>query len=137
MKPAATELQRAVLTALSADAVLAALMGGVRIHDHAPADVAFPYLTFGRTTVHDWSTDTERGSEHIFTIHAWSKARGKREVLALADAVKSALIDVDLAMDGHLLVNLRFEFEDVRYNDDLSVYHAAVRFRAMTEPVAA
>lgn len=136
MKSAATELQKAVLTALSSDVTLAGRMGAVRIHDHAPADVIFPYLTFGRTTVHDWSTDTELGSEHLFTIHAWSKAKGKSEVLALTEAVKSALEDVQSEMDGHLLVNLRFEFEDVRYNEDLSVYHAMVRFRAATEPAA-
>ena len=134
MTSAAIELQKAVLTALSADAALGILMGEVRIHDHAPADVVFPYLTFGRTTVHDWSTDTEIGSEHIFTIHAWSKVKGKGEVLALAATVKSVLADADLELDGHLLINLRFEFEDVRYNDDLSVYHAMVRFRAVTEP---
>lgn len=136
MTSAAIELQKAVFSALSADAALVAALGGARIYDHAPANAVFPYLTFGRTTVHDWSTDTDSGSEHFFTVHAWSKARGKTEVLALIERVKGALHDAALALDTHRLVNLRREFEDARFNDDLSVYHGMVRFRAVTEPVA-
>lgn len=136
MSSAAIELQKAVFSALSSDADLASALGGGRIHDHAPANVAFPYLTFGRTTVHDWSTDTEDASEHIFTIHAWSKAKGKAQVLEILDKVKSALHEADLALAGYRLVNLRREFEDARFNEDLAVYHGMVRFRAAVEPAA-
>ena len=51
----AVELQKAVFEALAGDAALAALIG-TRIFDHAPANVAFPYVTFGRTSIYDWST---------------------------------------------------------------------------------
>ena len=136
MTSAAIELQKAVFSALSGDAALTAALGEGRIHDHAPENIAFPYLTFGRTTAHDWSTDTEVGSEHIFTIHVWSKAKGKAQVLELMELVKAVLHDNDLTLDTHRLVNLRREFEDARYNDDLSVYHGMARFRAVTEPAA-
>lgn len=134
MTSAAIELQKAVFSALSADAALVAALGGARIYDHAPANAVFPYLTFGRTTVHDWSTDTDGGSEHFFTVHAWSKAKGKSEVLALIERVKAVLHDANLVLATHHLVNLRCEFDDARFNDDLSVYHGMVRFRAVTEP---
>ena len=121
MTSAAIELQKAVFAALSGDAALTAALGASRIHDHAPANVAFPYITFGRTTVYDWSTGTEEGGEHIFTIHVWSKAKGKAEALEIMGIVKAIMHDADLALDAHRLVNLRSEFEEVRYNEDLSV----------------
>lgn len=136
MKSAAIELQKAVFAALSGNASLTAALGGSRIHDHAPANVAFPYITFGRTTVHDWSTGTEDGSEHIFTIHVWSKAKGKSQALEIMDIAGAALHDADLTLAGHTLVNLRREFEEVRFDDDLAVHHGLVRFRAVTEPDA-
>ena len=134
MTSAAIELQKAVLAALAGDAALTAAMGGARIHDHAPANVAFPYLTFGRTTVYDWSTDTELGNEHIFTIHVWSKTNGKSQALGVISIARQVLHDKDLVLSGHRLVNLRDEFEEVRFNEDHAVYHGILRFRAVTEP---
>lgn len=56
---AAVELQSAVFAALSANPALLALTGGQpRIYDHTPANVAFPYITFGRTSGYDWDTGT-------------------------------------------------------------------------------
>lgn len=134
---AAIELQKAVFAALASDVALVAALGGEpRIHDHAPASVPFPYLTFGRVSVHDWSTATEEGSEHVFTIHVWSRAKGKSEAVAIMEVVHRRLHDADLDLDGHALVNLRAETQDIRFDDDHGVYHGAVLFRAVTEPVA-
>lgn len=134
MTSAATELQKAIFAALSGSAPLTAAMGESRIHDHAPAHVAFPYITFGRTTIHDWSTSTEDGTEHIFTVHVWSKEKGKAQALEIIEIARTVLHDTDLALEDHRLVNLRREFEEVRYDDDQAVYHGLIRFRAVTEP---
>lgn len=135
MSSAALELQKAVFSALAGDAALAAALGGTaRIHDHAPASVAFPYLTFGRLETSDWSTATEDGHEHVFTVHAWSKARGKAQVLAIMAAIGDVLHDAAPGLAGHHLVNLRLEFEEVRFDDDIDVHHGLMRFRAATEP---
>jgi hypothetical protein len=136
MTSPALELQKAVLAALLADAELVDALGGTRIYDHAPASVPFPYLTFGRTSVYDWSTGTEIGTEQLCTVHAWSKARGRTEALTLLERARSVLHDANLTLDGHRLVNLRVEYEDVRFNEDLAVYHGMLRFRAVTEPAA-
>lgn len=136
MTSAAMELQKAVFAVLSADAGLLGKLGEPRIYDHAPARAEFPYLTFGRSTVRDWSTDSEEGREHLLTIHVWSKARGRGETLELLDMVRSALADVEPALDGHHLVNLRAEFEEARFDDDFGVYHGLLRFRAVTEPTS-
>jgi len=134
---AAAELQKAVFGVLGANAPLVALLGGAKILDHAPANVAFPYITFGRTSVFDWSTATEEGAEHLFTLHVWSKGKGKAETLGVMEAVRELLHDADITLAaGQQLVNLRHEFAEVRFDDDHSVYHGTLRFRAVTEPTA-
>lgn len=135
MTAPALELQKAILAALKGDATLTAAIGQ-RVYDHAPADVPFPYLSFGRTSIYDWSTGTESGTEQLFTMHVWSKAKGKKETLELMERARAVLDAAALVLDGHKLVNLRQEFSEVRYDDDLSVYHGLLRFRAVTEPAA-
>ncbi len=128
------ELQKAIHAALAGDATLTALLGGVRVYDQTPANVPFPYITFGRTSVYDWGTGTEKGTEQLLTLHVWSKGRGKKETHALMDAVAERLHDAGLALDGHALVNLRLEYADVVFDEDLAVHHGLLRFRAVTEP---
>jgi len=134
MTSAANELQKAVFARLSAEAALTALLDGAKIYDHAPANVAFPYITFGHTSLYDWSTATESGTEQLFTLHVWSKAKGKKEALDIMAVAERLLHDVALPLDGHALVNCRLEFSEARYDDDLAVYHGLLRFRAVTEP---
>ena len=133
MTAAAAELQKAVFSALAGDAALTAALGGGKVFDHEPAGTAFPYVTFGRTSVYEWSTATERGTEQLFTLHVWSKARGKAEALAILELIGAVLHDAPLALEGHALVNLRQEFAEVRHDEDLDLYHGLARFRAVTE----
>lgn len=128
----ALELQKAVVAALVADAGVGALIGD-RIYDATSRDPTFPYLTVGQVNSADWSTGSEDGAEHQMTLHAWSRERGKKECYAIAEAVATALHDAALALDGHALVNLRFEFAETRREPDGITYHAALRFRAVTE----
>jgi hypothetical protein len=133
MTAPAADLQRTVFEALTGEPALTALLGGAKIYDHAPAGVHFPYVTFGRTSVYDWSTGTESGTEQLFTLHIWSKTKGRKEALEIMEIVKARLDDAPLALDPHHLVNLRFEFGEARYDDDLSVHHGLLRFRAVIE----
>jgi hypothetical protein len=130
----AAELQKAIFGALSAETGLAAVVG-TRIFDHAPANVAFPYITFGRTSVYDWSTATESGTEQLFTLHVWSKGKGKKEALEIMDLAREALHDAALELEGHSLVNLRLEFSEARYDDRNEAHHGVLRFRAVVEEV--
>ena len=133
MASAATELQKTIFAALQGDAILSASLGGPKIYDHAKSDVAFPYVTFGRTSFYDWSTGTEIGTEHLFTLHVWSKAKGKRETLDIMQQIENRLHDQPLGMEGYNLVNIRQEFAEARFDEDQSVYHGLVRFRAVVE----
>lgn len=130
---AALELQKAIFAALHGNSALIAALGGPRVYDLAPATVPFPYITFGRASIYDWSTATERGAEQLVTLHVWSKAKGKREVLELMDLIRARLDDAALTLDGHRLVNLRMDFQEARFDEDLSVHGGLLRFRAVTE----
>lgn len=135
MTAPAAELQKAIFAALGADPALTAALGANRIFDHAPANVAFPYITFGRTSVYDWSTGTEKGTEQLFTLHIWSKAKGNKEAFEIMEMARWVLEDKSLPLDTHHLVNLRLEFAEVRFDEDLSVHHGLLRFRAVTEEI--
>ncbi|RFC68758.1 MULTISPECIES: DUF3168 domain-containing protein [Mesorhizobium] len=133
MASAAIELQKAVFALLQGDATLTTMLGGAKVFDHTKSDVAFPYVTFGRTSFYDWSTGTEIGTEHLFTLHVWSKAKGKQETLDIMQRLETLLHDKPLAMSGFRLVNLRQEFAETRFDEDQSVYHGLIRFRAVVE----
>jgi hypothetical protein len=129
---AALELQKAVFAVLTGDAGVGALVGD-RIYDATPRKAQFPYLNFGSGRTDDWSTGTEEGEEHSLTLHAWSREPGKRETYQILEAVKAALHDTALDLDGHRLVNLRFESAQAARDPDGITWHGVMRFRAVTE----
>jgi hypothetical protein len=133
MNSAGFELQKAIFDALRAETALTGALGGARIHDAAPADVPFPYITFGRTSIYDWSTATEDGTEHLVSLHFWSKGRGKKEALALMEIAGERLRQGGLVLEGYQLVNLTQDYAEVRFDEDLGLHHGLLRFRAMVE----
>ncbi len=135
MASASWELQKAVYAALTADAALTGLLGGARVYDHVPRDAPLPYVTLGQTTARDWSTGSEQGEEHVFAVHVWSRAAGKKEAHEIMGAVRACLHEAPLAPAGHRLVTLRHELSDARREADGETTHGIVRFRAVTEPL--
>jgi dsDNA-binding SOS-regulon protein len=126
-------LQKALFQALDADGSLSAALGGAKLFDHVPENIPFPYVTFGRTSVYDWVTGRKKDAEQLFTLHFWSKSEARKEMLDVMDMVSARLQDAALALDEHHRVNLRLEFTEVRYDEDLSACHGLLRFRAVTE----
>jgi len=136
MSDHAGALRAAIFQALAADSALVAMLGGARIHDAPPPNAVFPYVTLGETRLIAAFADEVPLIEHQLTLHAWSRQGGHREAQAIAAALLAALDDAPLAPAGHRLVNLRFALADIRREADGRTYHAAVRFRAVTEPLA-
>jgi len=130
------ELQGAVFSALSQDAQLTGLIGPGKLHDLTPAELAFPYITFGRVTRHDWSTASEEGAEIFFSLHVWSRKRGKAEALEIMERVTAILHDRPLALAEHHLINLRVEQETLSFNPELDAFHGSLRLRAVVENAA-
>ena len=85
----------------------------------------FPYISFGRTSIYDWSTGPKHGSEQLLTLHVWSKAKGKTETLEIMEAARARCTMPALPLEGHQLVNMRHEFAEARFDDDHSVVSRA------------
>jgi hypothetical protein len=136
MTSAALELQKAMRAALVADAGLVSLLGAPRIFDDVPPGTPFPYVTFGLSSAHDWSTDTESGREHLLTLHVWSRTGGKKEMLGVMDEIERVLAAADLSMETNHLVDLGLQYEEARYEEQNDGYHGLLRYRAVTEPLA-
>lgn len=129
------DLQKAVYQALTTDSALTTMLGAGWLHDAVPQNTDFPYVVIDQMRVNDWSTGTERGSEHIMMLHVWSRYRGKREVYEIADAIRDALHDAALPLDGNDLINLTHQYSDLKQDEDGETWHGVMRFRAVTEPV--
>ena len=128
-------LQKAVYGALTTDPDVVAALGGRHVYDHVPRKTVLPYVTFARSIVRDESSGTETAHEHTLTLNVWAEATGTKKMAAVMAAVRAALHDQMLALDGHHLVNLRHEFSDIRRVDDGETLGGTMRFRAVTEPV--
>ena len=129
-------LQKAAYQALKADAALTSLLGENWLYDDVPQNADFPYVVIGQMRVNDWSTGTERGSEHMLMLHIWSRYCGKREVYEIGDAIRTALDDAALTLDDNRLINLTHQYSDLKRDEDGESWHGVMRFRAVTEPVS-
>ena len=133
MTSASWALQQAAFAALAAsDAVRA--VAAERIFDAVPYGTAFPYIVIGDDSEGNSDTATEDGSEHVLSVHIWSRAGGHKEIKRAAAAVRQTLDDAALTLDGHKLIDIRFLSADFRRETDGETYRALLRFRAVTEP---
>ena len=130
-------LQKGIYETLTGDPSITGLLGGPNIYDDAPQNADYPYLTFGESVERDWSTGSEDGLEHILTLHVWSRAGGKKETHEIIEAIREVLKSGAVPVSDHALVNLRHEFSEARQDPDGETYHGIVRYRAVTEPMAA
>ena len=127
-------LQKAVYSALAADAPLQALIGATpRVYDHVPQESMFPYVVIGDATALENDTKTTDGMEQTLTLHTWSRYRGLKEAKQIMGAIVDALDQTSLSVTGHSLTLLRFEFSDTFLDADGLTRHGVQRFRALTQ----
>jgi len=130
---ASRALQAALFTALTTDSSVQAALAD-RIYDSVPRAPVFPYAVLGDALEANWSTKTEEGSEHRFTLTVWSRNAGHKEAKDIAAVLIDALDAANLAPEGHTLVSLRFEDATHARESDGLTYKATLRYRAVTEP---
>lgn len=130
----ANQLQQAVVERLTNSPGVLAITGAGRIFDRLITRAEPPYLVLGEITRSDFSTGDAEASEHRFEIEAWSKDNSRKQAVELADAVRAALHDADLTLDGVVLINLRHERTVSRRAAKTGLHVARLRFRAVTEP---
>jgi hypothetical protein len=76
------------------------------------------------------------GAEHRLTLTGVSQYGGVEEARALTAALRAALDDAVLELDGHRLVTLRVAYADVFRGSDLKSVLGLLRLRAVTEPLS-
>ena len=137
MSAASWALQQAIFAALTADATLATLAGNPpRVFDEVPRDALFPFVVIGDDLESNWDTATDSGSQHLLTVHVWSRAGGRKETKLIADAVRAALDNAALTVSGQTLIDIRYQASEFRRESDGQTWHGLIRFRAVLEPIS-
>jgi PAS domain-containing protein len=128
-------LRKAVRAVLVSDKALVAALGGAKIFDEVPRGMSAPFITFGDTQWRDWSTATDRGADQVFVLDIWTDHRGIRQALDLAERLAALLDSAPLTLEGHRLIDLRFNALDTRRDANGRLARASLRFRALTETI--
>lgn len=129
-------LAAAIRAAASADDAVQSVLGDPpRFYDEPPPDAAFPYATLGRVETRTAEASASEASEHVVTLHVWSRYGGRAEALDVLAALRTALHDQPLSVEGCRLVFLFAQFTDVFRSGDGRTTHGVLRLRALTEPV--
>lgn len=129
-------LRTAVFQRLSADAALAGLLGGARIFDEPPRAAAPPYVVLAGLETSDLSGDDAPVHEHGLSLEVWSREGGLSEALRVSDRLVRLLDGAALALDGFRLATLDWVFTDAGRAAESGRRRAALKFRAVTEPLA-
>lgn len=127
------EVQKAIVSALKADAGVSALVGA-RVYDRVPVGAAFPFVSlgtiFGQPAI---ETVDGEGFELALTLHFWSRAAGRVETGQAMAAVVAALNDVTLSLDSKTAVLVRLSDQRVMMDDDGVTAHGVQRWRIITD----
>lgn len=126
-------LQVGIYDRLTAYAPLVDLVGGV--YDHAPQNVAFPYVVFGDTTAAAVDTDDTTGAEHTFVIHTWSRDRGKKSAKSIMQRVCDALHRAEVPTPEGRVYGCDLEFQETFLDADGLTRHGVQRFRVHMDEV--
>ena len=130
----AIELQRALVSALKADAGVAALVGA-RVYDEPPDPVVYPYVRLGDIDLRPLRTDgTPTAADVLFSVQAHSRpSQGRVEATRIGEAVRDALDEAALVVAGHDARWIYYvTMTTVRASDGRS-YQANVAFSAMID----
>jgi len=128
------QVAAAVRAALCADAGVQALLGAsARVLDDPPPDPVFPYATLGRIESRPADASGAEAIEHALTLHVWSRYGGRAEALDVIGAMRAALHDQILEIEGRRAVLSYVVFTDVFRSGDGRTTHGVLRLRIVTE----
>jgi hypothetical protein len=128
-------LRGAIQAHLAADAALAALIGPGRVHDEAPRAASGVYVVHGDVEARDWSTGSGGGCEQDVALLVWAgESRSSRHALEAAARIVTALDESALTLEGHALINLRWQSSRLARDARTGLAFVTIRFRAVTEP---
>ncbi|MES1202194.1 MAG: DUF3168 domain-containing protein [Pseudomonadota bacterium] len=127
-------LAAAIRAAACADSDVKALLGNpARCYDDPPPDPVFPYATLARVEGRPADAPLGDAIDHAITLHVWSRYGGRAETLDAIAALRAALHDRALSVEGRRLIFLFASFSDVFRSGDGRTTHGVLRLRALTE----
>ena len=138
MTAAVLELQGAIVAALKNAAAVTSI-AGERIYDHVPRGATgeitarFPFVAIASSDELTTPADCIDQVDVAIDIDCWSRAVGFPEVRRLADAVRRALHDVDLALSDNALVLFQHRQTRTFRDADGLTSHAVLSFEAALE----
>ncbi|MBN8531724.1 MAG: DUF3168 domain-containing protein [Alphaproteobacteria bacterium] len=125
----ALAVQKALVAKLAGDATLMGLITAV--YDFVPEDAVFPYLTLGDGVARDYAVKDAKGMEHLLDLHFWSRGRGRKALLDIAERVYALLHEGTMTVTGHALINMRVEAVETELMADGIVWHGRMRVRVV------
>jgi hypothetical protein len=113
--------------------VQSALGNPARLYDDPPEDPVFPYLTYGPIRSEDNSAQGAVITNHVLTLHLWSRYSGRAESLALLGTLSNALTREPMELGGESLVNRHIIYTDLFRASDGLTLHGIIRLRITTD----
>jgi hypothetical protein len=128
-------LESAILAAIAADAGVREMLGNpLRFEEAGSPRPAFPYLEFVRHESRLLGGADAETSEHRIDFAVVSRVLGGREAMEAMSAVRAALSDAELAMEGWRCVLLLPVFLDATRTRP-GLWRALLRVKAVVEAV--
>ncbi|MCA1025785.1 DUF3168 domain-containing protein [Cytobacillus kochii] len=119
MAIASIELQKAVFANLS--------RLSYPVYDALPKNQPMPYILIGEENLLRNDTKSSVMTEHVLTIHAFSKANGTKQVKEMTAYIINSLVDTDLIVSGFDTVVQKLQnVVNMKELDDLGVIQHAV-----------
>jgi hypothetical protein len=130
----ALALQKGLVAKLKADAGVVALVGA-RIYDQPPQAALHPYVRIGGIEPRPLRTDGKAAASLTFGIEAHSRpvTSGRVEATKCAEAIVTALDEVDLTVAGYDVVQVQWQTQTVAQDSDGESYTAIVAFAALLD----
>ncbi len=127
-------VQEAVYGTLSGNAALQSLIGNpTRLYDVVPPAAVFPYVTLGDLTIKEFDTKDRSGFEQILVLRAWSRARGRKELKQIMQAIYDALHAASLSVTGADAVSCQFQSAATSAESDGLTLQGVLRFRVIVQ----
>lgn len=124
-------LQERIYSILSTDTILFGVCGLTGVFDFVKDNQSFPYVKIGDDVLNDWSNHSDCGFQGTSTIHSWSQAAGKAQVMGIMDRIYMLLNNVDLALVGFKTVSCRQGQSRILLDPDGYTHHGIQIFNLM------
>lgn len=126
-------LRRALITALRADAGVAALVGTRVTGPAVEKGVAWPFLRVGTIIAGPYEATCLDGMDATFAIHAFDNTPDEQAVATIMAAVVDALDGAQLTFAGAHTVSLDWATSNVlRDTEESAGWHGVIQFETKT-----